>query len=151
MKTLIVMMCLFLVSGCAALKEKMDAARNSQYGSYVAPDISTADADDLSKDIAQYLMSQFPAAKTTLELEPLKNPLHAKLVDQLAVRGFGIVESKPQSEPQGVQVLYLVTRFDRGLVVRMLYQNKVASRFYDRAIDGRLSLQNRFTVREAAK
>ncbi|WP_052494158.1 hypothetical protein [Nitrosospira sp. NpAV] len=153
MKIIVLMMCLFTISGCAALKEKLEAIaeRNRGYGSYVAPDISKSDADELTMDMSQFLMNQLPAAKTTLELEPLKNPLHAMLLDQLARKGFGIVESMPQTGQQGEQLRYLVTRLDRGLLVRLRYQDKEASRFYDRTVDGRLSLRTGYTIREAAK
>lgn len=153
MKIIVLMICLLTVSGCAALKDKLEAIaeRNRGYGSYVAPEISRSDVDEITRDMSQFLMNQLPAAKTTLELEPLKNPLHAKLLDQLARKGFGIVESKPQTEPQEIQLRYLVTHLDRGLLVRLRYQNKEASRFYDRTVDGRLSLNTSYTIREAAK
>jgi hypothetical protein len=73
------------------------------------------------------------------------------LLDQLARKGFGIVESMPQTGQQEVQLRYLVTRLDRGLLVRLRYQDKEASRFYDRTVDGRLSLRTGYTIREAAK
>ena len=154
MKIFAVMMCLFLLSGCAALKETWKSGfgeKSRGYVSYVVADLSEIDSTELSKDVSQFLMNQLPAAKTTLELEPLKSPFHEKLRDQLSRKSFGIIEKNFREPWQGVQVRYLITRYEGGLLVRVQYLGKTATRFYDRTQDGRLATSASYTLREATK
>lgn len=153
MKIIVLMMCLFMLSGCAAIQAKMEAmAAKGTPGSYVAPEISETDADEVAKDVAQFLSVQLPAAKTTLELQPSENKLHLTLLDQLMVKGFGVIQSKQPTEQQSaVQLRYKVTPLYEGVLVRLRYGGQEASRFYDRANDGHLSLHTRYAVREATK
>lgn len=148
MKALIIILMLAL-SGCAALQSKLDAiAAKSTPGSYVAPEISKSDANEVAMDMAQFLAAQLPPAKTTLDLQLSSNKLHLKLVDQLMVRGFGIVQSKGQPEQQGALPLrYSVTTFDKGVLVELRYGGHVASRYLPRGNDGHLSLHNKYAVR----
>lgn len=150
MKTLTFILMLSL-SGCAALQSKLDAiAAKSTPGAYVAPEISISDADEVAMDVAQFLAAQLPPAKTTIDLQLASNKLHMKLIDQLMVRGFGIVQSKAQSEHQGaVPLRYSVTMFDKGVLVELRYVGLVASRYLPRANDGHLSLHNKYAVRGA--
>ena len=149
MKKIALIMCMLSLSGCAALQSKLDAiAARSTPGSYVAPEISKSDADEIAMDMAQFLAAQLPAAKTTLDLQLTTNKLHMKLIDQLMVRGFGIVQSKAQPEQQGiVPVRYAVTLFDKGVLVELRYGGLVASRYLPRGNDGHLSLHNKYAVR----
>jgi uncharacterized protein YceK len=148
MKTLTIILMLSL-SGCAALQSKLEAiAAKSTPGSYVAPEISKSDADEVAMDMAQFLAVQLPPAKTTIDLQLSANKLHLKLIDQLMVRGFGIVQSKAQSEHQGaVPLRYTVTTFDKGVLVELRYGGHVASRYLPRGNDGHLSLHNKYAVR----
>jgi hypothetical protein len=143
----------FLLAGCASLKDKLEqfASRNSPSVSYVQSGIGGMDAAAVANDMAQFLQHQMPAAKTTIVLEPLRNPLHDELVEQLTSRGFGIMQRKPDPEQAVTQLRYMVTTLDSGILVRMSYQGQVASRFYSRAADGRLSLENRYAIRGAAE
>lgn len=150
MKTIVVVLCLFLLSGCAALQEKF-ATRGKPIGqnaTVILLGITPADSTAISQDMAEYLASQLPPAKTTIGMDVLKNPLHLKLSDALALRGFGVTTVNADG---AVWIRYYVTDLDRGLLVRLRYGNTVASRFYDRAHDGSLSLYSPFTVREARK
>lgn len=149
MKTLILIMCAVSLSGCAALQAKMDAiAAKSTPGAYVSPEISVSDANEVAMDVAQFLAAQLPPAKTTIDLQLTTNKLHMKLIDQLMVRGFGIVQSRAQPERQGAMPLrYTVTTFDKGVLVELRYGGLVASRYLPRANDGRLSLHNKYAVR----
>jgi hypothetical protein len=149
----VIVMSILLITGCASLKDKLEeiASRKNPVVSYIQPGINNADSVEVTSDMAQFLQGQMPAAKTTLALEPLKNPLHDELVAQLTQRGFGIVQRNPGPELDVVALRYMVTTMDSGILVRMSYQHQVASRFYNRAMDGRLSLENRYSIREAAK
>ena len=148
MKTLIIILMLSL-SGCATVQSKLEAiAAKSTPGSYVAPEISKSDADEVAMDMAQFLAAQLPPAKTTIDLQLSANKLHLKLIDQLMVRGFGIVQSKAQPEHQGaVPLRYTVTTFDKGVLVELRYGGHVASRYLPRGNDGHLSLHNKYAVR----
>jgi uncharacterized lipoprotein YajG len=147
-KAVALVICLFLVSGCASLRDRIASMHDTQGkdATFILKGISDSDSTEISQDIAQYMANQYPAAKTTIELDVVNNLLHKKLQEQLTRRGFGIGAS-----PEAVQLRYYVTALDTGLLVRMRYQYKVASRYYPRATDGRLSMQSRFTVREATK
>jgi len=46
---------------------------------------------------------------------------------------------------------YSITQFYRGILVRMEYDGKAPSRYYDRGQDGHLTLQSSYTLREASK
>lgn len=149
MNKILLIIGLLSLSGCTALQSKLDAiAAKSTPGSYVAPEISKSDANEVAMDMAQFLAAQLPAAKTTLDLQLTTNKLHMKLIDQLMVRGFGIVQSKSQPEQQGtVPLRYTVTTFDKGVLVELRYAGLVASRYLPRANDGHLSLHNKYAVR----
>ncbi|BCT69512.1 hypothetical protein [Nitrosospira sp. NRS527] len=153
MKTIALMMCVLSLTGCAALQAKLEAiAAKSTPGSYLAPDISDTDADEVAMDVAQFLSAQLLAAKTTLELQSSENKLHLTLLDQLMVKGFGVIQSKQPTEQQSaVQLRYKVTPLYKGVLVRLRYGGQEASRFFDRANDGHLSLHTRYAVREATK
>lgn len=141
MKISILLMCL-MTGGCATLTNFQNKVNSSYVGA-----ISTADAGEVTKDMAQFLADQLPPAKTTIELEPIKSPLHDMLLEQLTGKGFGVV-----AQPEGAIALrYAVTQLDAGVLVRMKFQGKEASRFYDRTNTGSLSFNNSFAIREAAK
>jgi hypothetical protein len=144
---------LIILTGCASLKGKLEeiTARKNTAVSYIQPGIGSPDSTEVTNDMARFLQGQLPAAKTTLALDPLRNPLHDELVAQLTRRGFGIIQRNPGPELDAVTLRYMVTTMDSGILVRMSYQHQVASRFYNRAMDGRLSLENRYSIREAAK
>lgn len=145
MKAILLMLALS-ISGCAAIAE-MNA--KSTPGSYVAPGISAADGDEAAMDMAQFLSVQLPAAKTTLDLQSSTNKLHSRLIDQLRIRGFGVVQSKEQSDHYGtVLIRYTVTPLDNGVLVQLRYGRNIATRYLSRANDGHLSLHNRYAVRE---
>ena len=151
MNKILLIVGLLSLSGCASLQAKLDAiAARSTPGSYVAPEITKSDADEIAMDVAQFLAAQLPAAKTTLDLQLTTNKLHMKLIDQLMVRGFGIVQSKLQPEQQGtVPLRYTITTFDKGVLVELRYAGLVASRYLPRGNDGHLSLHNKYAVRGA--
>ncbi len=152
MKIIALAICLFMLSGCAALRDRIASMNNPNpkegSATFILRGIAESDSTQISQDIAQFLANQYPAAKTTIELDAVKSVLHAKLREQLTRRGFGVTEGIMDS---GVHVRYSVTPLESGLLVRMRYHKKYASRYYARDIDSRLSLQSRFTLREAAK
>lgn len=153
MKALALMVILLPLSGCAALQAKLEAMQaKATPGSYVASEISESDANEVAMDMAEFLAARLPAAKTTLDLQLSANKLQTKLVDQLMVRGFGIIQSKVQSDQEGTVMLqYKITRLDAGVLVRLRYGGHMATRYLSRAPDGRLSRQNKYAVREVAK
>jgi uncharacterized protein YceK len=152
MNKIILIIGLLSLSGCASLQDKLNAiAARSTPGSYVAPEITQSDADEVAMDMAQFLSVQLPPAKTTLDLQLSSNKLHMKLIDQLMVRGFGIVQSKslPEHQEGAVPLRYTVTPFDKGVLVELRYAGLVASRYLPRGNDGHLSLHNKYAVRGA--
>jgi hypothetical protein len=148
MKKTVLAMCITLsFSGCAhleAMKEKNAAT------SYVSKEISDYDAETVGEDMAKFLAGEFPAAKTTIYIEPSKTTLREVLVDELSDKGFGILEIRPD-KGSAVVLQYYVTELGKGILLRMRYQGKIASRYYGRMQDGDLSLSNKIAVREAAK
>jgi hypothetical protein len=151
MKTIAAILLLLSLAGCAAVQAKFaEINAKSTPGSYVAPEITKADVDEAAMDMAQFLSAQLPAAKTTLDLQASTNKLHPKLLDQLRIRGFGIVQSKEQFEHQGaIMIRYMVTPLDNGVLVQLRYGRHIATRYLSRSNDGRLSFNNRYAVRES--
>lgn len=149
MRTTIIALCVSSMFGCAhfeALKQKPQ----QQGISYVYQEISEEDSEAVGEDMAKVLVSQLPAAKTTLYVEPSNTYVRAVLVEELAAKGFGILEMKPEHGP-AIPLQYFVTQLDNGVLVRMKYQDKVTSRYYGRQTDGSLFPSNKVAVREAAK
>ncbi len=151
MKTIVLIVCMSMVAGCAPFQARLAAMKaNSTPGSYVAPEISASDANEVAMDIAQFLSVQLPPAKTTLDLQLSKTSFHAMLVDKLMGRGFGIVQSKAQPEhEQAMPLRYTITPLDKGVLVRLRYGGHAATRYLPRGNDGHLSLQNKYAVRSA--
>lgn len=148
MRKTVLAMCLALsFSGCAhleALKEKNAAT------SYVSKEIDDYDAEIVGEDMAKFLAGEFPAAKTTIYVEPSNTTLREVLAAELSEKGFGILEIRPD-KGAAVVLQYYVTELGNGILLRMRYQGKIASRYYGRKQDGDLSLSNKIAVREAAK
>ncbi len=143
-----IVMCLSM-TGCATFANLVGQnAPKTATSSYVEA-ISLSDADIVARDMADFLSNQFASAKTTIELEPMNNEFHARLLAHLKSRGFGIVETGPELGATGLR--YAVTQLDEGIILRMKYQGKEASQFYPRRQGGTLALNNVYTVREAAK
>lgn len=148
MKTIVLATVLLSLSGCAALQAKfaeMNQKPTSVRGPYIAPVISQSDADEVAMNVAQFLAAHLPPARTTLVLPQATNQFHMRLVQQLMVRGFGVVQ-EAQIEGE-VPLMYIVTPFDRGVLVRLRYGGTVATRYLPRGLDGRLSLDNKYAVR----
>lgn len=149
MKMTVLAMCIAMsLTGCAQL----EALRNRNASapvSYVA-ELNEADSEKIGKDMTKFLAEQLPAAKTTVYVEPSNTIVRAVLVDEMAEKGFGILEMKPDQGP-AVVLQYFVTTLSNGILVRMRYGDAVASRFYGRQTDGSLYAAGKIAVREAAK
>lgn len=152
MKKILLIIGLIFLAGCAQLQEKLEAraAANGGDVSYVAPEISMADANEVAIDLSQFLSSKYPAAKTTLAFQPSMNKLHLKLIDQLMVKGFGIEYNKAATQG-AVPIRYTLTTLEKGVLVRLRYGENVATRYMPRANDGHLSMANKYAVREVTK
>ena len=132
---LAILICLVALSGCASLQEKFNSMA-TKGDSYVAPGISQEDANTVAVDMAEYLSENLPAAKTTIDVGSLKGPLQSVLVEQLTLKGFGVVEKKSDNS---ILLRYKVSPLYKGVLVRMAYQGIEASRFYSRDSAGGLS------------
>ncbi len=148
MKTILALIFLSMLSGCAAIKEHFAGKPKAMHPNATVIKLGIAESDSaaISNDMAQFLASQLPPAKTTLAVDRFKNPFHLKLRYALALRGFGIVNA--EVPVPAVWVRYYVTDMRGGYLVRLRYDNKIASRFYSRSADGSLSRFSRFTVSE---
>lgn len=147
MRKMMIALCVSSMFGCAHL----EALKQKQQGfSYVSKEISVSDSEIVGEDMAAFLSSQLPAAKTTLYIELLNSVVSAVLVNELTEKGFGILETKP-AEGSAVELRYFVTPLDNGILVRMRYQDKISSRYYGRQADGKLFSSSKIAVREAAK
>lgn len=139
------------LSGCASLP--------SSSMSYVSSKITApSDASVMAYDAANYLTTALPPAKTTLVLDPPQatqgNFLTPTLEAALRSKGYAVSElsknpSPSTQPPKGVQLRYLVSPLDTGVLLRLQYEGIEAARFYPRAKDGALTVGAPFTVREA--
>ena len=141
MKKLVLVASLAL-AGCGTLSA-LNLPESS--GSYVSPEVGP-ESGMIAKDMVAFLASQLPAAKTTLSLAPTNTQFHQDFVDELKRRGFGVSEGVPVQD--SVEVYYAVSLLDRGVVVRMSFQGKEATRFYVRS-GVEFALGGRYALREA--
>lgn len=149
MKRSILAVCVALsMTSCAHIEALL--VEKSPSASYVAKEISEPDSEVIGKDMAKFLASQLPAAKTTIYIEPSDSVVHSVLVDDLVEMGFGILEIRPTQGP-AVALQYSVTPLGNGVLVRMRYSDRVSSRYYGRLADGSLSTSGKISVREAVK
>lgn len=159
------MMKLLRFAAPVALALTLAACATSRPGSsYVAQEISAADAQVMAGDTVAFLADPFPPARTTLVLHPPKaNPGHPDtltpvLIERLRERGYGITTVGTKEEGQDAQagageaLRYLATPMATatasGVVLRLQYLNQEATRFYLRNADGTLSYGSPFSVRE---
>jgi len=138
------------LAGCASLPPSSM--------SYVSPKITASDANFLASDAARQLSRPLPPAKTTLVLDPPQtrqgNVLTPAFEHVLRAKGYAVTELNPNpakdAPPQkGVQLRYLASPLDAGVLLRLQYEGVEAARFYPRTKDGALTIGAPFTVREA--
>lgn len=143
MRELMLVTCLAL-AGCETLAGLTTTATSA--GSYVSPEITGTEAVAVAKDMAGFLASRFPYAKTTIALEPLKTEFHEALAQELGRRGFGVADGVPAKG--SVELHYAISVFGNGIVARMRFQGKEASRYYA-ITDKGLALGGRYALRGA--
>lgn len=135
-----------LLSACATSRPSM---------SYVAPEITSADAQLLAASSVGYLADPLPPARTTLVLDPPNSAKHDALtvamLNALRARGYGVSVVDPKTGAaagQGVPLRYLASPAASGVVLRLQFQGVEAASFYPRTADGKLlSSGAPFTVR----
>lgn len=135
-----------VISGCASNRPSM---------SYVAPEITATDAALLATDTVKFLTGPLPPAHTTLQLDApaassKPDVLTPVLLEKLRARGYGVVEADSKTGPvrgQGVMIRFLASPLDHGVVLRLQYPQREASRYYPRGADGQLAAGTEFTVR----
>lgn len=124
--------------------------------SYVAKEITPADAVTLASDAVAHLAAPLPPAHTTLVLDapPVAagqaDVLTPVMVEKLRERGYGVTEADAKTGPQdgqGTMLRYLASPMDNGVVLRLQYLQSEASRFYPRGADGALIPGAPFAVR----
>lgn len=119
--------------------------------SYVASLPAPADAAVIAAGISMFMRTQFPAASTTLVLDPppagqADNVLTPVLANMLRQQGFAVADG---AAPAGSHSLrYWVTPFDAsGELVRLKIDGrKAAARFFARNTGGTLQSGGPFTV-----
>lgn len=137
-----------MLTGCAMLP-----SRNTSYVS--ARITAPADARMIADDAASYLTHPLPPARTTLVLDPPQrvqgNVMTPTFEAALRSKGYAVTELNrhPSAKPKGVQLRYLVSPLDSGVLLRLQYEGVEAARFYPRAASGALTIGAPFTVREA--
>jgi hypothetical protein len=126
--------------------------------SYVGQVDTQTDAQVLSRDMADFVAGQLPAASSTVVLDPTPsdqagNDLTPAFVAALRDRGFAVGDAR-QGGASGVHhIRYLVTRLDNGDLVRVTIDGAAAeaSRFFVRNSAGDLQAGGPFTVRQMAE
>lgn len=134
-KTVVAVLITTLLGGCAALQE----FQRDQEPSYVAPEITTSETNRIAADLSDFLSQQLPPAKTTLAFKSDSTLFHKVLLVRLASKGYGIATG--QAPSGAVLVRYYATILDNGILARVSYQDKIATRYYRRTEKG-LSLGN---------
>lgn len=125
--------------------------------SYVAKEITSADAATLAADAVTHLAGPLPPAHTTLVLDAPSptagqaDMLTPVMVEKLRERGYGVTQADAKEGPkkeQGTMLRYLASPMDNGVVLRLQYLQREASRFYPRSSDGALMPGAPFAVRD---
>lgn len=137
-------------TGCATLPSFqmppfLAIKQSSRVMDYVSPEVSLEESRKITSDMALFLADQLPPARTTIDLVPATSQFHEMLATELAWRGFGVSAGMAEDT---IQLRYLVTILDSGIVVRMKYQDRMAGRFYRR---GNQLMGGVYAVREAGK
>jgi len=124
--------------------------------SYVAKEITPADALTITNDTIAHLKETLPPAHTILVIDAPKtdakqtDKLTPKMLEQLRKHGYGVMEADTKNGPQNEQgtiLRYLASPMDNGVILRLQYQHIEASRFYSRGADGMLIINTPFTIR----
>jgi hypothetical protein len=116
-------------------------------GSYSA-ELSIQDSERVARDMVRFLSNQFPYARTTIRLDPIKSDFHDAFVQSLMRQGFGVVEHG--GIPDAVVLHYAVTLFPSGVIGRMSFQGREVTRFYARSANG-LSINSAYAMRGVVK
>jgi type IV secretion system protein TrbH len=126
--------------------------------SYVDRIETPADAKVLAGDMADFVAGQLAAGSGAVILDPTPsdqdgNALTPALVAALRDRGFAVADARQVGAPGTHRITYLVTRLDRGDLVRLTIDGGVAeaSRFFVRNTAGDLQAGGPFTVRQMAQ
>lgn len=122
--------------------------------SYVSSLSGPADATVIAAGIGSFMRTQFPAASTTVVLDPTPtdqagNALTPLLADNLRQQGFAVADGVALAGAHTLR--YWVTPLDAsGELVRLTIDGrKQASRFFVRSTVGNLQSGGPFTVTEA--
>lgn len=125
--------------------------------SYVSGSVqSNPDTASLCRDVADFLATKLPPAKTTLLLEPVpamsaSNSVTPALQTALRQVGFGVAELSPYPStttpaPSGIHLRYLVTPLDHGVSVRLYFDGLSAAKYYPRTKSGKLGTGTAFMI-----
>jgi Conjugal transfer protein TrbH. len=143
MKTLALVACLIL-AGC----ETLSGFKAKSSGSYVTVELTQAENETVARDMSWFLAGQLAYAKTTIALAPVKTEFNRALAEELARRGFGVADGV--TPPGAVSVHYAISAMGDGVVARMRFQGKEASRYYTATEHG-LQRGGRYSLRGAFK
>ena len=134
------------------LRRPLAACALGPGSSYVAQLQQPADAEVLADGMADFVAMRFPAASSTVVLDPTPsdqagNALTPAFAAALRRRGFAVAEDG-QPVPAGVHhIRYLVTPLDNGDLVRLTIDDSTeGSRFFVRNTAGGLQAGGPFTV-----
>ncbi len=146
-KLFIPLLAVSLLSACTTMRPTM---------SYVAPGLNTQDAETIANDSVAHLAKAFPPAKTTIIIDPKRNDILTKtLQEKLALQGFGVVELKnikaTEEVAQGTLLRYISTPIEYGYALRLQYNNIEATRYYPRTTAGDITPVAPFIIRELNK
>jgi len=125
-----------LLAGCETLHAvgKRAFGKPQAVGSYSSPQLGNDESAKVARNMVAFLSSQFPYAQTTIRLDPIKTSFHESLVHALAQQGFGVTENAGVAD--AVPLHYAVTLLDSGVIVRMRFQGKEATRFCSKTTTG---------------
>ena len=142
---ILVVASVLILGGCAGMLRKP----------YISKGISESDAAVVAIEMAAYISSRHPPARTAVALELPKfarwrDPVAPVLAESLRRGGFGVMEtdSGVAVPAYAKRVSYAVTAWPDGVSVSIDVDGVVASRWYVRSPSGGLLAQSPFAVRE---
>jgi type IV secretion system protein TrbH len=123
--------------------------------SYVTSLQQPADAETLADGMAAFVAMRFPAASSTVALDPTPssqagNAVTPALAAALRHLGFGVAEEAGTAPAGAHRLRYLVTALDGGDLVRLTLDDSAeGSRFFMRNTAGGLQSSGPFMVTQA--
>ena len=117
--------------------------------------VTNKDAQLLASEAANQLATDLPPARTTIAIYPTSTTFAKEITTQLRAKGFAVavpesnhfLRKHKKHSLTAIPVHFLLSPFFSGVLLRMQYQGREVTRFYNRTDTGVLVSTSPATVR----